>query len=292
MPLRAFCHTARLGSVTGAASHIRVSQPSVSSQLRKLEEKLEVALFLRRGPRITLTRAGERLYALAMPLVEGMDRLADTFAERWHGIVADALRIGAGETSAAYLLPRFVERFRARWPEVRIEVRIGTGERRLEWLRGYELDLVVASMDAVPPDLEFHPVHTSRFVLIVPADHALAGRQSVTLVEAEAYPFVGRRGTRHVGQTPQITMGLRRLTTKSVVEVDGWGAIADHVAAGVGIAFVPDLCLIGREGLRLIPLVEEGPPRRYGAVTRRDGLMGLAAGRFLGVMTRGAAGPL
>ena len=82
------------------------SQPAVSLQVRTLEEELGVLLFERRGPRITLTRVGESLYQLAMPLVEGMDRLPNTFAEKHHGVVADVLRIGAGQTSAgSYLLP-------------------------------------------------------------------------------------------------------------------------------------------------------------------------------------------
>ena len=53
------------------------------------------------------------------------------FAERHHRDVADVLRIGAGQTSAAYLLPKYVERFRKRWPEVGIEIRTGTGKQRL-----------------------------------------------------------------------------------------------------------------------------------------------------------------
>ena len=83
--LRAFCHAARLGGISRAAEYIMSSQPSVSVQIRLLEKALGVALFERHGPRISLTRAGETLYARAMPLVEGIDRLPDTSAERRHG---------------------------------------------------------------------------------------------------------------------------------------------------------------------------------------------------------------
>ena len=288
--LRAFCQVARLGNVTRAAEYIRSSQPAVSHKVRKLEEALGVSLFVRHGPRISLTRAGRALYARAMPLVEGIDRLPDAFAERHHGVADDALTVGAGQTSASYLLPRYVERFRLRWPGVRIEIRTGTGEQRLAWLRGYELDLVVGAMDVAPGDLEFHPMLASEFVLITASDHALAGRASVGIEEAAAYPLVGHGPARYVGQVAEIMLRHHGVAPEIVVEVDGWGAITNYVAAGVGVAVVPELCLTEHDGLWRIPFADVLRPRRYGAITRRDGMLGLNARRFLETMAGPAPG--
>ena len=191
-----------------------------------------------------------------MPLVEGMDRLPDMFAERHHRDVADVLRIGAGQTSAAYLLPKYVERFRKkRGPEVGIEIRTGTGKQRLGWLRGYELDLVVGSVDVAPTDVDFRPVFASELVLITAADHALAGRESVGMEEAAAY--VGHRATRYVSQVAEIMLQLRGVAPDVVVEVDGWSVITNYVAAGVGISLVPDLSLTEHERLF------DGLPQRF-----------------------------
>ena len=118
--LQAFCQVARLGNMSRAAEHAGTSQPAISVQVRALEDEFGVALFERRGPRISLTRAGQSLYYLAIPLVEGMERLLDTFADWHHGVVGDTLRIGAGQTSAAYLLPRYLERFRERYPGISV----------------------------------------------------------------------------------------------------------------------------------------------------------------------------
>ena len=282
--LRAFCHAARLGSISRAAEHVMSSQPAVSVQVRRLEEQLGVALFERRGPRIVLTRAGRRLYERAMPLVVGMDRLPDTFAEHHHGAVGDVLVIGAGQTSAAYVLPRYVERYRERWPDVAIEVRTATGERRLRWLRDYEVDLVVGSMDVAPPDVDFHPVLASRFVLVTAADHALAGRASVGIEEVAAHPFVGHGRRRYVGQVAETMFRLHGVTPELVVEVDGWGVITNYVSAGVGIAFVPDVCLTEHDRLWRIPFEDAVPPRRYGVMTRRGAELPLPARRLLSVM--------
>src|SRR3546814_4866631 len=74
-PLRAFCQTARLGSVSRAAEALFVSQPAVTQQLQALERELGVRLFERSGRRLVPTREGETLYELARPLVEGIDGL-------------------------------------------------------------------------------------------------------------------------------------------------------------------------------------------------------------------------
>ena len=282
--LRAFCQAARLGSISQAAELIQSSQPAVSLQVRTLEEELGTLLFERRGPRISLTRVGENLYKLAMPLVEGMDRLPDTFAEKHHGVVADVLRIGAGQTSAAHLLPRFVEQFRNQYPETRIEVRSGTGRQRLGWLRAYELDLIVAAMDTPPPDVEFHPIFNSSPVLITCNDHPLAGRQSVSIEEVAAYPFVGHASTQYVRRVAEMILRMHGIAPDVAVEVDGWGVITNYVEAGVGISFVPDLCLTEHDRLWKISFKDYFPARRYGAVTRRDRLITLSARRFLRIM--------
>lgn len=260
------------------------SQPAVSLQVRTLEEELGVLLFERRGPRISLTRVGQSLYRLAMPLVEGMDRLPDTFSERHHGVVAEVLRIGAGQTSAAYLLPAYLKEFRERYPETRVDIRTGTGQQRLAWLRDYELDVIVAAMDIPPPDVEFYPVLGSDPVLITPLDHPLAGRDAIAIEETAAYPFVGHTSEHYVRQVAEVILRLHGVAPDVAVEVDGWGVITNYVSAGVGISFVPDLCLSEHDPVWRISFKGTIPQRRYGAITRGDGLLTRAAGRFLRLM--------
>ena len=282
--LRAFCHAARLGNISRAAERILSSQPAVSAQVRTLEEELGVQLFRRHGPRIYLTQVGRDLYKRAMPLVQGMDRLPDTFAEEHHGDVGAALKIGAGKTSAAYLLPEYLERFRSRYPRARIEIRTGTGQQRIEWLRDYELDLVIAAVDTPPADVDFHPVLTSEPVLITARDHALARRESVAIEDIAAYPFIGHASTHYIRQVSEMILRLHGVAADVVVEVDDWGVIANYVAAGVGISIVPEFFLSERDRIERISLKGVIPPRRYGAMTRRDGLLGVAGKRFLRMM--------
>ena len=279
--LRAFCETARHGSISRAAERLGSSQPAVSMQVRALEEELGVSLFERRGPRITLTRVGQSLYRAAVPVVEGLVRLPALLAENREGVAPRWLRIGAGQVSAGYLLPGPLERFRARHPAARIEVRTGTGPQRLEWLRRFELDAAVGVVDAGAPGIEFHHLRTSTMVLAVPEDHPLVGRGAVEPAALNHLAFIAPTHAQHARRLQDMLMHVHGVTPRVLVEVDGWGAILNHVAAGIGVAFVPDICVTASERVATVAVNARPIPRIYGIAVRRERLMSLAARRFL-----------
>ena len=160
-----------------------------------LEAELGFRLFDRRAPRIHLTPAGERLSALATPLVEALDRLPDTFSEQHWGRASGPLAIATGQSVALAVLPEYLKCFAERHPGVDVSLRIGSGRRRLDWLRAFEVEVAFVAVDAVPSDLEFRPLFSSEIVAIVPQDHPLGGRASVELGELAAELF-DRRGPR------------------------------------------------------------------------------------------------
>ncbi len=281
--LRAFCHTARLGSITRAAERVFSSQPSVSLQVRALEEDLEVALFERNGPRIYLTLAGKKLYEFAASLVEDIDRLPDTFAEQ-HESISGELRVAAGETAAAFVLPRYLKQYREQQPGVRANVRTGTGRQCLGWLRSYEVDLVFAAMDLKPPDVEFHQVLSSDYLLIVPWGHPLREKRSVSPEEMCKYPMIAHSQGTYIRQLGDMVLRQNGLVANVVVAVDGWEMIKECVEADLGVAIVPDLCVTDRDRVWSIPLKDYLRPRRYGAITRHDRLLPLAVERLIRIM--------
>ena len=279
--LRAFCHAAQLRNISRAAERIHSSQPAVSRQIRALEKEVGAALFERTGPNIELTPAGETFHRLARPLVEGMDRLPDTFAEQHSGVASGALVIGAGQTTAAFALPEYLRRFRERHPGTPVQVRTGRGRERLAWLRNYELDLAIVAADVPPPDLEFHELFTSEHVYITPEDHPLAGRESVEFEEAAGFPVVANPSGTYMRHLTEMFTRLHGTTVRVVAEAEGWDAIKACVAAGLGVSVVPALCLHDRDRVWRIPFGRYVPPRRYGLLARRDGLLSLSARRFM-----------
>ena len=282
--LRAFCHAARLGSITRAAEYIFSSQPAVSQQVRALEEELAVTLFERNGPRISLSPAGRQLYEAAMPVVAGMDRLPRTFAEQHRGDISGELHLAAGRATAAYVVPEYLRRFREHHPAIRVNLRTGSGRERLDWLRAYEVDIVFGATDVAPSDLDFHFMFPSRFFLITSEGHPLAGRESVEVAEAAGYPLVMPAPGSYARQVGDMVVRQHGLTVDTVVEVDGWSAIKRYVEAGIGISAVPDVCLTDRDRVWRIPFDRYIPDRRYGVLMRRDRTPSLAARRFIRIM--------
>ena len=290
--LRAFCEAARHGSISRAAERIGASQPAVSMQVRALEDELGVSLFERRGPRIALTRVGRSLYHAAVPVVEGLARLPALFAEARDGAAPRSLRVGAGQTSASCLLPAPLERFRARHPGARIEVRTGTGRERLEWLRRFELDAAVGVVDARAPGVEFHHLRTSTMVLATPPDHPLAERAHPVEPEAlNRLAFIAPTPAQHARRLQDLLMQVHGVTARVMVEVDGWGAILNHVAAGAGVAFVPDVSVAASERVATVAVNALPVHRVYGIAVRRERLMSLAARRFLEVLIPNVSPP-
>ena len=287
--LQAFCEVVRAGSITDAAKALDSSQPGISNLVRTLEDDLGAGLFHRRGGRITPTRIGQHLHRVATPLVEGLVRLPVLFDERHTGRTTETLRIGVGQVTAAYVLPAILQRYLGCFPGTRIELRSGAGTERMEWLRAFELDLVVAAFDVVPPDLEVHPLVEADAVVITPEDHPLGRRQRIYFEELAGHPLVVPPAGSNIRGIIDTVLGLHGVRPPVALEVDGWGPTINHVAAGVGVAFVPELCVSGREPVRLVRLAHRYRFRAYGIAVRRNGLIGLAARRFLD-LARGTAG--
>ena len=279
--LRAFCEASRLGSISRAAERLGASQPAVSMQVRALEDELGVSLFERRGPRIALTRVGRSLYHAAVPVVEGLTRLPALFAEERDGVAPRQLRVGAGQVSATYLLPGPLERFRARHPAARIEVRTGTGLERLEWLRRFELDAAIGVVGLGQPGIDFHPFHTSTMVLATHPDHPIVARGPLEPEALNRLAFIAPTPAQHARRLLDTLMQVHGVTPRVLVEVNGWGAILNHVAAGVGVAFVPDVCVVDSERVATVTVNALPVHRVYGIAVRRERLMSLAARRFL-----------
>ena len=279
--LRAFCHVARFQSITKAAESLYLSQPSISLQVRTLEEDFGTTLFERHGPRIILTSSGKSLYQLAMPLVEGMDRLFDAFAEQVEDEVTGELSISAGETAAMFILPGILKRFRDRHPRVRVQVNDGTGTDGLRRLRAYEVDFAFGAMDVTPDDIDYHRVFFYDILLITPEDHPLTRQENVTLQDAISYPAVLPASHTYSRRVAEAVFRQYGIEPDIAVEAGGWMMIKRYVEAGLGVSFVPGICLTGQEQIAVVPVSQAFPKRSYGVLTLKNRVPSPAAKRFI-----------
>jgi len=270
-PLRAFCQTARLGSVSRAAEALFLSQPAVSLQLQALERDMGVRLLERSGRRLTLTREGTELYDLARPLVEGLDGLDGTFRNRLHGLDAGELHVAAGSSTILYLLPKIVGAFRAAHPDVRLSLHNVTGAGGLDLLRSDAVDLAVGSMLDVPNDLSYAPVYRFEPMLITPLDHPLAGKPDLSLQDLSPYGLILPPQRLTTYRMVDLVFQQNRVPYTVALEVGGWEVIKQYVAMGLGISIVTAICLTEADRARLSArsLAKYFPSRSYGVVVRK-----------------------
>jgi len=292
--LRAFCHTVRTQSISKAAERMHLSQPSVSLQIKALEQEMGTVLFERRGPRIALTPQGRALYDLASPLVEGIDNLPDAFAERCGNLDTGEIHIAAGESTILYLLPGFVERFAAEHPRIEIRLHNVTGREGLEQLRGDNVDFAVGAMFDAPGDIIYRPLFTYPTVLITPYGHPLTALDEITLGDVAPYGLI--LPPRHLStwRIVDIVFQQHRVQYKVNIEAGGWEVIKRYVARGLGVSIVSSICMTEEDRLVSIPLDAYFPGRTYGVVLRRGKFLSPAARRFLEMIetSRPAAGSI
>lgn len=285
--LRAFIQTARAGSVSAAADKLYLSQPSVSQQIRALEEELKQTLFTRHGPRLQLTPAGKALLEMARPLVDRIDALPDEFARRYGSLESGEIRIAAGESTIMHLLPSLMMRFRRQHPGIHVLLHNVTGADGLGMLREDRVDFAVGSMLDVPPDIDYQPIYHFNPMLIMSPDHPLARRSRVTLADISPHGLI--LPPRRLSTFQMVDMIFRRhqLPYRVALEVGGWEVIKRFVAHGMGISIVTSICITeaDRQRLAMRDMSEFFPRRSYGVVLRRGAYLSPQSERFIDLMS-------
>lgn len=282
--LRAFCYAAQEQSISRAAERLFLSQPSVSLQVRALEDELGVTLFERKGPRISLTPDGKTLFELALPLVDGLDNLSSAFAERRGDIGRGELSVAAGESTILYIMPRYMQRFARQYPEVKVRLHNVTGRDGLAALRADEVDFAVGSMLDLPDDIAYRPIFRHETVLIMPPDHPLAAHETVTLDDISPYGLI--LPPRHLStfRVVDLVFQQHNLPYHVVLEAGGWEVIKKYVMLGLGIAIVSSICVTDDDQLTVKSLADYFPARGYGIVLRKGKFLSPAAKRLIRMM--------
>lgn len=282
-PLRAFCQTARLGSVSRAAEALYISQPAVTLQLQALEREMGLRLLERAGRRLTPTREGQLLYELARPLVEGIDGLDAAFREQISGLDAGELHVAAGSSTILYLLPKIVAAFRDTHADVRLSLHNVTGAGGLSLLRSDEVDLAVGSMLDVPADLDYAPIYRFDPMLIMPLGHPLAKLTDLMLEDLSPYGLILPPKRLTTYRLIDLVFQRNRVPYTVALEVGGWEVIKQYVAMGLGISIVTSICLTEADRTRLAArsLAKYFPARSYGAVMRKGKFLSPQARAFV-----------
>ncbi len=240
--LEVFCKIVELKSFSKAAEAVYLTQPTVSGQIKILEDEVGVRLLDRLGREVTPTKAGEILYRYAVQILSlRMD--AVQAIEEFKGGLRGNLVIGASSIPGAYVLPTFLARFKEKYPEVSVRVRIGDSHGICKAVGEGTLELGVVGARFADPKLAYEKLTEDELVLVVPPSHPWAKRGAVAVEELAGEPFVIREqgsGSRKMMEEALEKAGLPPGSLRVALEMDNDEAIRQAVKAGAGIAIMSD----------------------------------------------------
>lgn len=244
--LKVFCKVIELKSFSKAGSAVYLSQPTVSSHIKDLEEGVGCKLIDRLPKEAVPTKAGELLYGYAKRLLDLRDE-AETALAEFQGTIKGSLKIGGSTIPGVYILPRLVGMFLKTYPGVKISLALGDTGRIIEQILSGDLELgVVGALSddgAVSQELLFE----DDMRLVVSAAHPWAQKDQVALDDLLKEPFIIREngsGTRKSIQRSFEQKGrtLRKLNVTA--EMGSTEAVLQAVKADAGVSILSELAVV------------------------------------------------
>lgn len=284
--LRYFLAVSETGHFSRAAKNCHVAQPSLSQQIKKLEETLGQRLFQRQARKATLTPAGLLLLPYARRILndigEATRRVGDLDND-----VSGRLTIGALPTIAPYLLPQWLDDFSRAYPEVELVVHEEITPRLLEAIGDGGIDLALLSLPVPGAFMESLPLFSEEFELVLPAGHTLAKARKVRMSDLAHETFIllheGHCLSEQAlefchtkaGFAPRISCRSAQLETLLAL-----------IRAGMGISLVPTMAIRTDPGLVYRKLSPQAPQRQIGLAWHRTRFRSSAAKAFITWVTR------
>lgn len=174
--LRNFMRVARAGSVSRAAQELRLAQPALSRQIKKLEHELGVPLFARHGRGVRLSAAGSLLLERAEAITQMVHQTGQEIRDD-RSPTAGRITLGVPPAAGRLVIPPFVERFQKAWPQTTLHMREGVTSSLLEWLTEKRIDIAILHNPPHLETLEITPLLTERMLVIGPTAHRLKGKK-------------------------------------------------------------------------------------------------------------------
>ena len=270
-----------------AAEACFVSQPTLSTQIKKLEEELEVILIERAPRRVMLTPVGREVAERARRILSDVEQLREA-ARRATDPEAGAVRIGLFPTLGPYLLPHVVPLIRQRFPRLELLLVEEKTEVILRMLREGRLDAGVLALPLHDEQLHVEPLFEEPFVLAVPEGHHLAGDGPLSLDDIANESLLLLEEGHCLRDQALDVCHLAGAEEKPEFRATSLETLRQMVAADVGITLLPVLAVqppVPRSpSIRLLPFSGRAPSRRIAMVWRRSSALDAFLGKLAEIM--------
>jgi DNA-binding transcriptional LysR family regulator len=283
--LASFLEVAKLQSFSLAAEKLFRTQPAISAQVRLLEQECGEKLFDRSGKRVQLTPAGEILRGYAQQMLQLQKEALQAVAEL-NRTPRGKLYIGANEATCLYVLPKTFARFKQLYPLVQISIYRNFSHKIVQKVHEGVVDLGIVTLPQTAENMEVCPVFRDEVQVVVPKDHPLARKRSVTVEEMSLYPLILPK-TGHTRVMLDKLLRPYRDRLQISMELASVETIKKFVGAGLGISVLSRTYAqpeVAAGLVRLIPLEGQRLYRELGLIYRRDRHHSLPARVFIEVV--------
>ncbi len=255
-----------------AAEACFVSQPTLSTQLKKLEEQLGVQLIERAPKQVMLTEVGKVISERAQWILRDVEQLKE-IARRTKNPEAGTLRLGAFPTLGPYLLPHIVPAITQRFPELELLLVEEKTETLLQRLHDGRIDAALLALPIHDPSLRCETLFSEPFYLAVPKGHPLSKRQQVSVEDLREHTILLLEEGHCLRDQALDVCHLASATERTGFRATSLETLRHMVAANVGMTLLPKLALQpGNDGdtLTTIPFAAPSPNREVAMVWRKS----------------------
>src|SRR3954468_5216009 len=255
-----------------AAEKCFVSQPTLSAQLKKLEDYLGVQLIERQPKNVSLTEAGEQIVARARRMLEASEEVV-TLARAHRDPLAGRLRVALLPTIGPYLLPRVSQPIRKGLPRLELRLYEYQTEQILERLESGDIDLGVLALPIAVDGFETQELFTEPFVVAMPDQHRLAKRDNVKIDDLNGETLLLLEDGHCLRDQALEVCSRVNLHEKQDFRATSLETLRQMVATGAGVTLLPELASRGAygnaKGVTIRPFTRPAPSRQVGAVWRK-----------------------
>ncbi len=291
MNLRAFHYLVTLADVrhfSKAADLCHVSQPTLSTQIRKLEEELDVQLVERSPRRVMLTEVGKEVVERARAMLAEADSIK-AIARRSKDPHSGTLRVGIFPTLAPYFLPHVVPEIRRRFPRLTLRLFEEKTEDVLSMLHQGRLDAGLLALPVDDDQLKTRKLFEEPFVLAIPEAHALGAKDSITLQDLEKQELLLLEDGHCLRDQALEVCQLSGAHEQLDFHATSMETLRQMVAAGTGITLMPVLAVkppvAHTENLVTRPFTEPAPKRTIALVWRKSSALGPFLEELAGILS-------
>jgi LysR family transcriptional regulator, hydrogen peroxide-inducible genes activator len=266
--LRYFCAIVDSGSFSRAARLAHVSQPSLSQQIRKLEDELGARLFDRLGRTVRLTSLGQAFLPRARTVLRELEAARGDVDQQKESL-GGTVTVGVIPTVAPYLLPPYLASFSRKFPQAQVTIVEEITPVLLDRLHAATIDLAILALPVRGHEFESFPILTERLFAALPKQHRLARSRSLSLKDLRSEPFLLLRDGHCFRDTAVAACDRARMHPQIIFESGQFSSLLSMVGVGMGVSIVPEMALDKKSRCSYVRLSDEQAVRTIGVVRLR-----------------------